>query len=1343
MTLVKQHLIVATIWYFIKTESAPGNLTDLDACKVSHLGVEFIGKIGRTEGLVRCQSWTSSVPHAIPADITDENFPEKSKKLARNYCRNPTADPLGPWCYTMKSDLLYDTCAIPLCRFTECKLTGPGMEYSGVHKKSSSTRNCLKWNKDRKEVKTGGRYASAPKYPKTRFPDDSLSQAKRFCRNPDGDPGGPWCFVEDELTGDVEKEYCDVPFCDEPDCMAFTKNSDRYALYTHFNSTSSNLTFGVKLWHADAHPNASARLVLSLLPMPLTGADIGASGAGLEILIGNNYSALRFGNKDARPDYEDTAGALKSTGFTAFSLGWHDGFLSFGYAGRIKPIFLAEYRTKNNLLGYRMNRFRYYSAQGTDVLWSFPFCKDDFGCDVHTTVGGGFERFWPLREKGAGFDLYVYVRAFRSARVLFVASPAVDYPRVKLTLGGGDNVTSVVAVDYSGAGERNLMDIRVENILDYWTWKEFSIDFFSNIMSIYVEKPLGLQSMGELTDAVFRNLRWFSVSSENSVAHWSFYCAPPPGAAPPKAYLPECALNARESHYKGTQDVTSTGLPCLPWSASSLIGEDFHGTIPAKRLLKMRNYCRDPSNEDKGTYCYAAVNNIAKKTYCNIRKCKSEQCKIAGTGNDYSGTLHVTRSNRTCISWVPKANSTPSPAKSWNSTLFPENSASKALNFCRNPSRNPSGSWCYTSDPVLREDACDVRDCDKPEECTVVVRTTHKGRKVFVLPQWKESGHHGGLRFSLKLWNPDEPDGVAFRITPIGDAGSLTLQIGADDNQRIVLLKDGRVVERKTMPHLIGSGRWTDMWLQMRTGEIRLGFEGVPTSLFEWTAPDARREFDPAFLSYSSMAGRGIALWFKCDECHTENSTSFDFGHVYPVGFWSDERPLFDNLTLLLRGTGYIVIKLMTLIEHSSFYNLVIDTDDDQLLFLRIDNYNDKFLLQTDTAKNLLATDAWSTFVISFNETRFVVKKNNQTIMHYENSDPRDRPLAVYWFSIAPQAGWVVWSANCEALDLDGAPRDGGWSAWSPWTCSTPCGGGDGYRTRTCSNPRPNVFGRLCTGAATSTGTCNQFPCGDVNPETLELARDDLQRRNLSYVVKEGSEVWLRNDQRLLDLIARDSPKAYYEWTLNGVFIKPEPDRVLFRSDDVHIKSALPRDSGLYACMLFRINKQRSVIRIASLAVISSGYDYDTRATRPLKLPCHSIVLGYVYSDLSLKIYANDKLVADRGTAALAAVDTHAVESLREEDSGEWKCVVEQKDLRLRWVTNYARVNVKKAPNALTHLMEDELTRPIFGRMGGEAAVAAALVLIVALVAVSVAGFLVLYKKHCTLNAKKLSNNRR
>lgn len=148
--------------------------------------------------------------------------------------------------------------------------------------------------------------------------------------------------------------------------------------------------------------------------------------------------------------------------------------------------------------------------------------------------------------------------------------------------------------------------------------------------------------------------------------------------------------------------------------------------------------------------------------------CRSSECRMAGTGNDYIGKLNTTRSNRTCQFWNTN---TPHPINSTylNGTLYADQNVTLAKNFCRDPSRNIAGPWCYTTDKNIKWDLCNVRDCDHTEECIIMTRGNGKGRFVYILPEWKEAGLGGGLHFALKEWNPDKLDGILFEIFPLDD----------------------------------------------------------------------------------------------------------------------------------------------------------------------------------------------------------------------------------------------------------------------------------------------------------------------------------------------------------------------------------------------------------------------------------------------------------------------------------------------------------------------------------------------------------------------------------------------
>ncbi|KAF4524437.1 hypothetical protein B566_EDAN013455, partial [Ephemera danica] len=150
---------------------------------------------------------------------------------------------------------------------------------------------------------------------------------------------------------------------------------------------------------------------------------------------------------------------------------------------------------------------------------------------------------------------------------------------------------------------------------------------------------------------------------------------------------PECASNAKETGYAGHQRCTKTGRPCLPWTVDAKHNND--SLYPYSSVIAASNFCRNPNYSISGTWCNVFV--------------------MAGTGNDYMGTKNVTISGRTCQNWLDIY----PHISALNETRFPEQSIKEAKNYCRNPDRNLTGSWCYTTDPMVPFDMCYIRNCEK------------------------------------------------------------------------------------------------------------------------------------------------------------------------------------------------------------------------------------------------------------------------------------------------------------------------------------------------------------------------------------------------------------------------------------------------------------------------------------------------------------------------------------------------------------------------------------------------------------------------------------------------------
>ena len=74
-------------------------------------------------------------------------------------------------------------------------------------------------------------------------------------------------------------------------------------------------------------------------------------------------------------------------------------------------------------------------------------------------------------------------------------------------------------------------------------------------------------------------------------------------------------------------------------------------------------------------------------------------------GVDYEGEISVTKNGRTCQNWSTSDPHIP------NWTVTEEFTKVNNHNFCRNPEVDSGGVWCYTMDPNVRWEYCDVPHC--------------------------------------------------------------------------------------------------------------------------------------------------------------------------------------------------------------------------------------------------------------------------------------------------------------------------------------------------------------------------------------------------------------------------------------------------------------------------------------------------------------------------------------------------------------------------------------------------------------------------------------------------------
>ncbi|XP_037376584.1 plasminogen isoform X1 [Talpa occidentalis] len=211
----------------------------------------------------------------------------------------------------------------------------------------------------------------------------------------------------------------------------------------------------------------------------------------------------------------------------------------------------------------------------------------------------------------------------------------------------------------------------------------------------------------------------------NPQKRWEFCdiprCTTPP---PPSGPTYQC-LKGRGESYRGKVAVTASGHTCQRWSDQT---PQRHNRTPENFPCKDldANYCRNPDGE-LAPWCFT-TNSSVRWEYCNIPSCDSppsstehidatvppEQTPVVqdcyeGNGASYRGTSSTTNTGKKCQSWssMRPHHHTRTPSK------YP--GADLRMNYCRNPDGDKS-PWCYTTDPSVRWEFCNLKKCPETEQ---------------------------------------------------------------------------------------------------------------------------------------------------------------------------------------------------------------------------------------------------------------------------------------------------------------------------------------------------------------------------------------------------------------------------------------------------------------------------------------------------------------------------------------------------------------------------------------------------------------------------------------------------
>lgn len=190
----------------------------------------------------------------------------------------------------------------------------------------------------------------------------------------------------------------------------------------------------------------------------------------------------------------------------------------------------------------------------------------------------------------------------------------------------------------------------------------------------------------------------------------------------------------------------------------------------------------------------------------------------------------------------------------------------------------------------------------------------------------------GGLKFSLKQWNPIATEGIMLKLYSRNKTQRLALHIGANKNENLALsfqdeeTGDDRVLLYKSWPNSIPAGRWVDFTLLILDHELVLSEDGKNIPLMNWHYPSDDAVFYPTYLHYETIGHGVIGVYFAKTECHIENVSSVTHSKIYPTNMW--QTPADSQTKFYLLGTGIVVIALLQfagwLIKSFSYFYLLL-----------------------------------------------------------------------------------------------------------------------------------------------------------------------------------------------------------------------------------------------------------------------------------------------------------------------------------------------------------------------------------------------------------------------------------
>ncbi|XP_078684409.1 apolipoprotein(a)-like isoform X2 [Branchiostoma floridae x Branchiostoma belcheri] len=702
-------------------------------------GAGYRGTMSVTSSGRQCQPWASQSPHAH--DRTPQNYPQAG--LEQNYCRNPDDD-TSPWCYTVDPTVRVEYCPLRVCDdtaggtiigpdgavFSTTCAFGDGSSYRGTVSQTQSGLTCQRWDSQSPHQHN---------YPST-YPDAGLDQ--NYCRNPDGEPR-TWCYTTDPS---VRWQYCNVPSCFPNQCYSGNGADYRGSV----NITRSGRA--CQRWDSQS-------------PHPHSRTPENFPSAGLD----ENFCRNPDGEaepwcytQDPNTRWDVCVIDSCDPSATPPPSAQYQVFPTDCYFGNGETYRGQQARTKSGIpcqrwdsqTPHQHNIPDRYPTAGLDSNYCRNPDQHDGGPWCYTTNPNtrweecDVTKCYDDCYLGNGGDYRGRINVTSSGRICQRWDTQTPHAHSRTP----DNYPTSGLVDNYCRNPDNdtrpwcyTIDptARVEYCpLGSCVWTEDVIGSESKVYPKHCYFGDGATYRGtvSMTSGGLTCQRWDSQSPhphDQTIRHPDAgldenYCRNPDGEPRTWCYttdpnvrwqyctVPQCfsdCYNDAGASYRGTVNITSSGRACQRWDSQTPHPHTRTPTAYPSAGLD-QNFCRNPDGEAE-PWCYTQDPYVRWEA-CVISNCDGtvpppshrykvfpENCYF-GDGATYRGKVSVSKDGIPCQRWdsqTPHQHDIPS--------RFPNTELNE--NYCRNPD-GWDRPWCYTTDPNIRWQVCDIPGCF-PGEC--------------------------------------------------------------------------------------------------------------------------------------------------------------------------------------------------------------------------------------------------------------------------------------------------------------------------------------------------------------------------------------------------------------------------------------------------------------------------------------------------------------------------------------------------------------------------------------------------------------------------------------------------